>query len=96
MIPVAGLCSFYPTTVRISKFVRMRYMATRKTSVEIDEDLVEKVRQLLGTDTLKDTIEGALLSVVRDRARRAEVKALQDMEGMDLNDAKVMARAWRS
>jgi Arc/MetJ family transcription regulator len=71
-------------------------MATRKTSIEIDEDLVEKVRQLLGTDTLKDTIEGALLSVVRDRARRAEVKALQDMEGMDLNDAKVMARAWRS
>jgi Arc/MetJ family transcription regulator len=70
-------------------------MGTRKTSVEIDDDLVEQARAILGTHTLKDTIEGALLQVLRHRARQAEVAALRTMDGMELADADVMAEAWR-
>jgi Arc/MetJ family transcription regulator len=48
------------------------------------------------TDTLKETVEQAFLEIVREEARREEVEALAAMEGMQLDDAKVMSRAWRA
>ena len=51
---------------------------------------------ILGTSTLKETVEQAFLEVLRERARRQEVEALSAMEGMDLDDDEVMARAWRT
>jgi len=71
-------------------------MAVRKTSVEIDEELLQKVRGILGTRTLKETIEEAFREVVREQARREEVEALVSMDGMDLDDPEVMSRAWRT
>jgi Arc/MetJ family transcription regulator len=44
---------------------------------------------------LKETVEEAFREIVRERARREEVEALASMEGMDLDDPAVMARAWR-
>lgn len=70
-------------------------MSTRKTSVEIDEKLLEEVRAALGTATLKETVEEAFLQVLRERARREEAEALRNMEGMDLDDPDVMRGAWR-
>lgn len=70
-------------------------MATRKTSVEIDEGLLEEVRRILGTSTLRETVEEAFLEVLREHARREEVSALGEMRGMDLDDPDVMASAWR-
>lgn len=67
----------------------------RKTSVEIDDDLVARVRILLGTSSIKETIHRALLEVERRDARRQEIKALIEMDGLDLRDEEVMARAWR-
>lgn len=71
-------------------------MATRKTSIEIDESLLTRAREALGTATLRETVEEAFLEVLRERARRDEVKALSSMRGMDLADDKVMAKAWRT
>ncbi len=71
-------------------------MATRKTSVEIDESLLNRARDALGTSTLKETVEEAFLEVLRERARRDEVLALTTMRGMDLDDDQVMAKAWRT
>jgi Arc/MetJ family transcription regulator len=71
-------------------------MGTRKTSVEINEDLLAAARRILGTKTVKDTIEGALREVVEAEARQLEVEALTLMKGLDLADAEVMAGAWRS
>ncbi|HEX9733450.1 MAG TPA: hypothetical protein VGG06_15880, partial [Thermoanaerobaculia bacterium] len=62
---------------------------------EINEELFRAVKQILSTTTVKETIEGAFLEVVRERARREEVEALSVMKGMDLADPEVMARAWR-
>jgi Arc/MetJ family transcription regulator len=71
-------------------------MSVRKTSVEINEELVVAVQRVLSTTTLKETIEEAFREVLRAEARREEVEALSTMSGMDLADQDVMSRAWRS
>ena len=70
-------------------------MSVRKTSVEINEDLLTAVQRVLSTATLKETIEQAFREVLRAEARREEVEALSTLRGMDLSDEKVMSRAWR-
>jgi Arc/MetJ family transcription regulator len=71
-------------------------MGTRKTSVEINEELLADVQRILDTRTVKDTIEGAFREVVRAEARRQEVEALTAMKGLDLADPQIVAGAWRS
>ncbi|MCH7531855.1 MAG: hypothetical protein IIB36_08885 [Gemmatimonadetes bacterium] len=71
-------------------------MAKRKTSIEIDVGLLDRVRSALGTSTIKETVEEAFLEVLRERARRDEVDALARMRGMDLDDPQVMTGAWRT
>jgi len=71
-------------------------MASRKTSVVVDEDLLAAVQAVLDTKTVKDTIEHAFLEVLRAKAREEEVEALSSLSGMDLADDEVMAGAWRS
>ena len=48
-------------------------MGTRKTSVEIDEELLDVARRVLETTTVKDTVEAALREVARVEASRLEV-----------------------
>lgn len=68
----------------------------RKTSVDVDDLLLEQVRNVLGTSSIEETIDRALREVMRAEARRREIRALAVMEGFDLADEKVMAKAWRS
>ena len=70
-------------------------MAVRKTSVAVDEELLEEVKQELHTTTLRETVERAFLEILRQRARRAEILALTGMGGLDLAKEDVMAGAWR-
>ncbi len=70
-------------------------MSTRKTSVEINEELLDHVRRILATTTVKETIEEAFREIVRAKARREEVRALTAMSGMDLADPAIMEQAWR-
>lgn len=71
-------------------------MSFRKTSVEINEELLAAVKEILETTTVKETVEEAFLEIVRTRARREEVEALSTMKGMDLADSEIMAGAWRT
>ncbi len=71
-------------------------MSTRKTSVEINDELLGAVKQVLATTTVKETIDKAFREILRARARREEVEALSTMSGMDLADPEIMARAWRA
>lgn len=71
-------------------------MAVRKTSVEINEELLRAVQEVLSTATLKETIEEAFREVLRAEARREEVEALSTLRGLELTDPDVMSRAWRS
>jgi len=68
----------------------------RKTSVEISEELLAAVQRVLSTSTIKETIDAAFREVLCVRARRDEVEALTSMDGMDLADAGIMAKAWRA
>ncbi len=70
-------------------------MASHKTSVAIDEDLLAAVQEVLETRTVKDTIEQAFLEILRARARQEEVEVLSTLSGMDLDDDQVMSKAWR-
>ena len=62
---------------------------------EIDDDLIARVRILLGTRSIKETIDEALHEVERQDARRREIRALIEMDGLDLADERVMAKTWR-
>ena len=68
----------------------------KKTSVVIDERLLEQVQDLLGTRSIRDTIDRALRELVRNEARRQEIAALSEMDGLDLANEEIMAGAWRS
>ena len=51
-----------------------------KTSVEVDKDIVRQAAAILGTRTLRETIDAALRDVVNAR-RRLELVALLSEEG---------------
>ncbi len=51
-----------------------------KTSVEVDQDIVRKAAEILGTQTLRATIDAALREVVHAR-RRLELIAILAEEG---------------
>lgn len=67
----------------------------RKTTIEIDDDLVARASAVLGTHGLKATVDGALKDVVAREARMRLVERLRTMDGLDLDDEQVMAGAWR-
>lgn len=66
-----------------------------KKLVDIDEDLLARARNLLGAETMKQTVNDALLEVVLLAERRTHAARLASMEGLDLDDDEVMAGAWR-
>ena len=61
-----------------------------KTSVEIDQDILQEAAEILGTRTLRATIDAALREVVHAR-KRLELIALFSQEGRFDFDAD---RAW--
>lgn len=62
-----------------------------KTSVEIDRDIARKAAAILGTTTLRDTIDAAMREVV-DAKRRLELIALLSEDGRF--DFEAAERAW--
>ncbi len=67
-------------------------MAVRKTTIEIDDELVARVREILGTKGIKDTVEAALKEVRRREAARSLLDWLKE-HGDELLD--VRERTWR-
>ena len=49
----------------------------------------------MGTKGIQDTIDRALDEVLAVDARRSLVQKLRTMKGLDLDNAEVMATAWR-
>jgi Arc/MetJ family transcription regulator len=62
-----------------------------KTSVEIDGDILREAAAILGTSTLRATIDAALREVVQARRRLALVDLLAAGQGFEFDAA---ARAW--
>lgn len=66
-----------------------------KRLVDIDDDLLEEVRNLIGASTMKEAVNGALQHVVDFDLRVRHVQRLRSMEGIDLADEELMRGAWR-
>jgi Arc/MetJ family transcription regulator len=66
-----------------------------RTLVEIDPELLDSAKGILGTTTIKETVDRALREVVRTKAIRDHLLQMHTLEGLDLDDPDVMAQAWR-
>jgi uncharacterized protein (DUF362 family) len=66
-----------------------------RTTLVLDQQKLTKARRLLRTKGIKDTIEAALDEVIAYETRRRAVEQMRHMEGLDLDDPKVMAKAWQ-
>lgn len=68
---------------------------TRLTSLAIDERKYAEVKAVLGTSTLKDTVDRSFDEVLVRAARTRSIERLRNMEGIDLDKRSVMEKAWR-
>lgn len=66
-----------------------------KTTVDVDQGKVAAAREVLGTRTLRDTIDRALDVVLAEKATERLIRRLQTMDGLELDDPDVMRSAWR-
>lgn len=66
-----------------------------KTLVEVDEELLVKSQHILGTNTKKDTINGALRELVRRAAVDEFLAMARDGALRDAADPEIMGQAWR-
>lgn len=67
----------------------------RKISFAVDFAKVDAARSALGTHSLTDTIDAPLDEVIKLRDRHELVEMLFAHDRLDLDDAEVMAQAWR-
>jgi len=64
-----------------------------KTSVEVDRDIVRRAAEILGTTTLRDTIDASLREVVDAKRRLELIALLSEPERFDFDAAEA---AWGS
>jgi hypothetical protein len=67
----------------------------RKTTLQLDQELYERARGVLGTRGLKATVERAFEEVLAADARRRALQQLRQLDGLDLDQPDVMTSAWR-
>jgi Arc/MetJ family transcription regulator len=65
-----------------------------KRLVDIDDELLQDATDVLGTGTMKQTVNRALEEVVHAARRRRHADRLARRQGLDLHDPEVMAKAW--
>ncbi|MGH9126962.1 MAG: type II toxin-antitoxin system VapB family antitoxin [Acidimicrobiales bacterium] len=66
-----------------------------KRLVDIDDDLLDTAAGILGASTMKETVNRSLEEVVLAARRRQHARRLVSMDGLDLDNPKVMSGAWR-
>ncbi len=69
--------------------------AMTKRLVDIADDKLERAREILGAESIKSTVNGALDEVIALDRRRRLLDRLAEQRGTDLGDEQVMNEAWR-
>jgi Arc/MetJ family transcription regulator len=64
----------------------------RRTTLDIDEDMLSRARDILGTRGVKDTVDEALREIVRQEAGKRLIAWFKENE--DLRNPEIMGRAW--
>jgi Arc/MetJ family transcription regulator len=70
-------------------------VAIRKTALLLDDDLVARAKEILGTATTTETLAEALREVIRMQGRARHFERLRRREGMDLHEPEVLRGEWR-
>jgi Arc/MetJ family transcription regulator len=70
-------------------------VATRKTALMVDDELVAQAKEILGTSTTTETLMEALREVIRMHGRARHFERLRRREGLDFDDPEVTEGAWR-
>jgi hypothetical protein len=65
-----------------------------KRLIEVDDEKLDAVRSLLGTYTLKATVDGAFDEVIALERRRRALLAERGVKVDELADAKARQTAW--
>lgn len=65
-----------------------------KRLVDIDDTLLARARELLGAETMKETVNRALSEVINLERRRMLIDRMTTGDGIEL-DEKTMRAAWR-
>jgi Arc/MetJ family transcription regulator len=65
-----------------------------KRLVDIDDTLLARARELLGAETMKETVNRALSEVINLERRRRLIDRMTTEDGIEL-DEKTMRAAWR-
>jgi len=55
-----------------------------KTTLEVDEELLKKAKEILGTQTIRETVEKSLQAVVRQNALHRLADSLGKVDLVDL------------
>jgi len=63
--------------------------------IDVDDELLAEASRRLGTTTVKDTVNVALLEVVNRARTREHIEWLASCGLPDLGDPEVMKDAWR-
>jgi len=66
-----------------------------KTLIDIEEQYLAAAREVLHTETKKDTVNAALREVAALAARRRDLQRLASGGLPDLEDEEVMGGAWQ-
>jgi Arc/MetJ family transcription regulator len=66
-----------------------------KRLVDIDDELLDEAAAVLGTPTMKQTVNRSLEEVVLAARRRRHADRLEGMRDLDLAKPRVMSGAWR-
>lgn len=63
----------------------------RRTTIEIDDALLEKAQDALGTKGLKDTVDAAFAEAIRHQLRERLAMRIKTGEGVDTSPAMLAA-----
>lgn len=63
----------------------------RRTSVELDDQLLKRVQRVLQTSGIKDTIETAFNEILRADLRKRLANRIRQGEGIDRGDSILQA-----
>jgi hypothetical protein len=66
-----------------------------KTTIVLDQKKLSRVRRVLGTTGIKETVDRAFDEILAIELRKRAVARLIKLDGIDLANPAVMARAWR-
>jgi Mg2+/Co2+ transporter CorC len=66
-------------------------MGRRKTTLDLNEDLLMRAQGILGTRGIKETIDRALFEVLAADARR---KTIERLQALDVDADELRRQAW--